>query len=571
MGKPLTDPSIPQTDTPKASSIFYLVANPTGTPADSKSTLRDALDADRAGRRYLLALQTRLSMLRMGSAAVANILMIGDSNTSGGPYYHLRLDLKNQYGDAGIGFVPFGIAEGTPVGNIAMNSSGTWTDVRGNVTNTALGINGLHATTTQVGAWREIVNNDIPHSTEIVLHYIKGPGLGVLRYQIDGGIWTSITCSAGSNTYSTEVISGLSDAAHTIRVELVSTAMTLIGASFHTGLSGVRVHRFGMGGITAKRYAELNGPAWQQAIASFSPNLAVISLGTNDKAQGVTLAEHRDALLLMIVRIRAAAPLCDILLMTPHDNNLTGSIAMSEYAKVQQDVAREQRCAFLDGYSMLSPVADVATHGLLINESGSYYHLTDLGRRFLADLLYSMMNYGQGSAARLRLFQGDVGIKYNYGGVDGEPDPAFYQLKPDGSVLWKIGHVGFDLAVDLTNANGMSIGDATNSQFIRITAFGAGSFGLGIGRAPSSNPFEVQSRAAGNAAIHAVGVGGQSAPLVHADGGAVDTTEGYRVNNVQVVGPQGAAIANADGTLADLTTKFNTLLAMLRTDGKIAP
>jgi hypothetical protein len=34
---------------------------------------------------------------------------------------------------------------------------------------------------------------------------------------------------------------------------------------------------------------------------------------------------------------------------------------------------------------------------------------------------------------------------------------------------------------------------------------------------------------------------------------------------------RGAAIANADGTLADLTTKFNTLLAQLRTRGDIAP
>lgn len=33
---------------------------------------------------------------------------------------------------------------------------------------------------------------------------------------------------------------------------------------------------------------------------------------------------------------------------------------------------------------------------------------------------------------------------------------------------------------------------------------------------------------------------------------------------------QGAAIANADGTLADLTTKFNTLLAYLRSRGDIA-
>jgi hypothetical protein len=32
-----------------------------------------------------------------------------------------------------------------------------------------------------------------------------------------------------------------------------------------------------------------------------------------------------------------------------------------------------------------------------------------------------------------------------------------------------------------------------------------------------------------------------------------------------------AAIANADGTLADLTTKFNTLLATLRTLGLLSP
>jgi hypothetical protein len=34
---------------------------------------------------------------------------------------------------------------------------------------------------------------------------------------------------------------------------------------------------------------------------------------------------------------------------------------------------------------------------------------------------------------------------------------------------------------------------------------------------------------------------------------------------------QGSAIANADGALSDITTKFNALLAYLRTRGDIAP
>ncbi|MFN2486501.1 MAG: hypothetical protein ABR609_07845 [Acidimicrobiia bacterium] len=42
------------------------------------------------------------------------------------------------------------------------------------------------------------------------------------------------------------------------------------------------------------------------------------------------------------------------------------------------------------------------------------------------------------------------------------------------------------------------------------------------------------------------------------------------VAGTKVIGTQGAAVADADGTLADLTTKFNTLLARLRAHGLIA-
>ncbi len=39
---------------------------------------------------------------------------------------------------------------------------------------------------------------------------------------------------------------------------------------------------------------------------------------------------------------------------------------------------------------------------------------------------------------------------------------------------------------------------------------------------------------------------------------------------LEVIGDQQAHIVDADGTLADLTTKFNTLLSHLRTHGLIA-
>ena len=41
----------------------------------------------------------------------------------------------------------------------------------------------------------------------------------------------------------------------------------------------------------------------------------------------------------------------------------------------------------------------------------------------------------------------------------------------------------------------------------------------------------------------------------------------YKVNSTQVLGSQQAHIADADGTLADITTKFNTLLGQLETHG----
>ena len=51
--------------------------------------------------------------------------------------------------------------------------------------------------------------------------------------------------------------------------------------------------------------------------------------------------------------------------------------------------------------------------------------------------------------------------------------------------------------------------------------------------------------------------------------GNADVASGkvYKVNGTQVVGAQQAHIADADGTLADITTKFNTLLSQLESHG----
>jgi hypothetical protein len=50
----------------------------------------------------------------------------------------------------------------------------------------------------------------------------------------------------------------------------------------------------------------------------------------------------------------------------------------------------------------------------------------------------------------------------------------------------------------------------------------------------------------------------------------VASGSGYKVNGIKVVGSQQAHIADATGTLADITTKFNSLLAKLETHGLLA-
>lgn len=49
-----------------------------------------------------------------------------------------------------------------------------------------------------------------------------------------------------------------------------------------------------------------------------------------------------------------------------------------------------------------------------------------------------------------------------------------------------------------------------------------------------------------------------------------NATEGFQVEGVQVVGPQGAAVADATG-VGDVVAQLNALLAELRTHGLIAP
>lgn len=451
---------------------------------DGEKISSPTAERDKFGNYYMRALRAAFSSIRAGNPRVARILVIGDSNVSGDTITRgLRFNLQ-PYGDAGIGFVPFSNSEGTPFGIPFVATTGTWTTVDGSLDATALGANGMHFTSSDSGTPASATIQGNPAKiTGYRLHYIKKAGGGSFRYRVDSGSWTTVNTANASTDIAIINITGLSYETHNLTAEVVSGSISLIGAELLYSDSGVLVHRLGNGGITSLQYAALDGPLFQAAVAAFQPDAIIYTVGTNDFGQNVAVENYKTAIQTVVSRFRAAAPLADILLLAPTDNTLTHTHPMSEYSAAMQDVARTNGCGFVDGYKAFGPISDAGQRGLFsTGDLPDQYHYSITGGRLLADLIYDTIVGGQQAPLRSGVFQSSttgfqasVGIPYG----TNPGDETFYQRTNDltGNKLWHIGNFGTNMAINIENSSGISIGDDTNRRSFVVTSLGFGSGG----------------------------------------------------------------------------------------------
>ena len=307
------------------------------------------------GRASLRDWRGALAKSQQGTAA-AVVAVIGDSWVQNDLITApLRSLLTTAYGNAGTGWISAvaysGGAGASPPTGFTLTKAGTWSER--DAFSDSMGVDIQHANSVDdsapVGSMQLIGT-----MTDVYIHYLKQANGGSFRWRIDGGAWTTVATANAGNLFATEAITGLSNASHTLDVEVVTASVagvTLMGFDTRIGTDGVRLHKLGNGGADGGDYTDVDATIWQAGLTALAPNLVVLVLGTNDDSGDRVPSTFDANITTLITRIRAAMPLCSIVLVTPGRNGLAaGTYSTDYYVQVLRSRAVADGLACYDLY-----------------------------------------------------------------------------------------------------------------------------------------------------------------------------------------------------------------------------
>ncbi len=333
---------------------------------DGRGNLRGGV-MDAAGNPYLTALSipygkrslyapdrmrqaaSRLRSIKIGVSSTPIVFaMIGDSWT-GSSLYWIRAfveQMQAEYGDGGPGWTAFafsssGSIAGCARADVTATKSGAWTSNyftggsadAGQVTSSTPGDK---YTITLAGP-------------AIVTHVILHASSGTLRYRWNGGTWTEIAISGDAlQTFS---LAGVPATAWTLEIEVVSGTVKMSGLDLQKSGGGVRVHKLGKNGSNTAHWTSVPEADFITGMAALAPHVVQIMHLTNDQILSgqapVSPSQHAANVTELIRRARIAAPVADMLLVSPPSVRSQGS-PQTAYAIADRGVAIAQACTHLD-------------------------------------------------------------------------------------------------------------------------------------------------------------------------------------------------------------------------------
>jgi hypothetical protein len=229
-----------------------------------------------------------------------------------------------------------------------------------------------------------VVYNGDGVSGDYVWGFQTEVGSSVSPYQSDDAIVTSAVVS----------LTGLANTSHTLTVTVDTpgiSGVVLTGVECNLTTPGVRVHRIGSPGAQAGTYANLGGPRWQSDLAVLHPNVVVLPFGINELQGGVDPAAQAYNLSTLIDRIRLAAPLASIALLTPPQPGVTGLYTMDQYAYAQYTLAQSKSVGFVNAGLRMGPFPTTSALGLWITASPTI-HVNIYGGAAVSSALLTYLN-----------------------------------------------------------------------------------------------------------------------------------------------------------------------------------
>lgn len=176
-----------------------------------------------------------------------------------------------------------------------------------------------------------------------------GTGDGVIRYNWDGGAWTTLTVQGSGLQFVDINPPATVNASNVLNIENVSGTVSLCGLNPLATGAGVRVHKLGASGSSLASWLSMDANDFAKALTELALDTVIILTGTNDQriTGGATAFENN--LRSFIARIRAALPGADILFVMPCENERTDNpTTMATMAKRARSVTAELGCAFIN-------------------------------------------------------------------------------------------------------------------------------------------------------------------------------------------------------------------------------
>ena len=338
-------------------------------------------------------------------SAVVTILHYGDSPTTADLITgDIRAQLQRRFGDAGRGYTL--IAKPWAwYGHRGVEISDHGWKIRTGVGLWREGIYGLGgaAFEGQPGAWSKFRLTE-SQQTGVDVEYLAKPGSGAFAVEADGQPIVEQATEAETQT-SASVHVELPPGTKIVSIRPTSGTVTLFGADFRRGSSGLLYDSLGLNGATVSVLARVMQPVlWRQEVDRAQPSLVIVNYGSNESSFGSFVHKQYAAeLRLAIQRLRQTAPGTPILVMSPMDRGERSGLdeiktmpTIPEIVADQRQVAAETHCAFFDTYDAMGGDGTMsrwyaATPRLV---TADFLHPTPQGATIVAGLFVDQLSLG---------------------------------------------------------------------------------------------------------------------------------------------------------------------------------
>jgi hypothetical protein len=335
----------------------------------------------------LRALQAKLGTIANGTAARANIVLIGDSISADLIFPTFR-SWQNAYGYGGMmgGAAQFNVVRSDSSGVGSAVDYSQWIAGGYSTVPAAETITWYPYQGTVAGAGGVTLNSIDPQITRIKVYYLRYSGGGTFKLQTSsngGGSYTDVGgyTSIDTNNSTNDLVcltATVSAANYRMRIVGVSGTCRIVNVGYETTSGVVFNLAASAGGTTFHDYASTPSAVWASFLTDAAPDLIIV-MGKDD-ADSLLVS----ALATITTRITASAPNATVIFVGPYESQTDDGVAAAAIFRAAADSAGQPYwyAGQYVGSWVTANAIGMFTDGVHLNDAGRYVLAENFDRDF---------------------------------------------------------------------------------------------------------------------------------------------------------------------------------------------